>query len=392
MKYTLLLISFALISHSGISQNVGIGNPNPSPSAMLDVASTDKGILIPRMNSGQRIAIPAPAEGLMVYQTDAPGEFFIFKNGTWQILATAGGADSQVQFNNNGTLGGAAKATINGGYLNVGTTTTPPATPASGVNLFTQSRTGRGMLSQVNYAGSVNSFQPFFGQKRISWWSASGNGGNVSSEGIGNTSMGTSETRNVSISNLFSAARRSGYTSSFASGSSAGTRHNVLQFFIGNTPGMGGFYYIARFGISSSSTIFTQRSFIGFAGQAGLLPNANPSTNPNIVGFGNDSFDGSWSFMHNDASGTAVKDAVTGGNSPILSNTDLLEIRIYCAPNSSTVYFSMEILGGGSYFEGSTNADLPINTLLSPQIWTNNGTTVNSVGIDIVYQYLETDY
>lgn len=204
--------------------------------------------------------------------------------------------------------------------------------------------------------------------------------------------MGTPETRNVSISNLFSAARRSGYTSNLIAGSSAGTRHNVLQFFIGNTPGMGGFYYIARFGISSGSTIPTQRSFIGFAGQVGLLPNANPSTNANIIGFGNDSFDGSWSFMHNDASGIAVKDAVTGGNSPILSNTDLLEIRIYCAPNSTTVYYSMEILGGGSYFEGSTNADLPVNTLLSPQIWTNNGTTGNSVGIDIVYQYLETEY
>lgn len=96
--------------------------------------------------------------------------------------------------------------------------------------------------------------------------------------------------------------------------------------------------------------------------------------------------------MHNDASGTAVKDAVTGGNSPILSNTDLLEIRIYCAPNSTTVYYSMEILGGGSYFEGSTNADLPVNILLSPQIWTNNGTTGNPVGIVVVYQYLETEY
>ena len=36
-------------------------------SAMLDVKSTTKGLLIPRMSSAERTAIPSPATGLMVF-------------------------------------------------------------------------------------------------------------------------------------------------------------------------------------------------------------------------------------------------------------------------------------------------------------------------------------
>ncbi len=46
----------------------------PDNSAMLDIKSTDKGVLIPRMTQVQRDAIASPAAGLMIYQTDnSPG-------------------------------------------------------------------------------------------------------------------------------------------------------------------------------------------------------------------------------------------------------------------------------------------------------------------------------
>jgi hypothetical protein len=51
---------------------VGINTDGSQPdnSAMLDVKSADKGILIPRMMATQRDAINIPATGLMVYVTD----------------------------------------------------------------------------------------------------------------------------------------------------------------------------------------------------------------------------------------------------------------------------------------------------------------------------------
>jgi hypothetical protein len=51
------------------SQQVGINTNAPDPSAVLDVFSSDKGLLIPRLTAAQIVAIPAPAHGLMVYNT-----------------------------------------------------------------------------------------------------------------------------------------------------------------------------------------------------------------------------------------------------------------------------------------------------------------------------------
>jgi len=56
---------------------------NPDNSAMLDVKSTDKGILIPRMTQAQRDAINAPATGLLIYQTDNNPGFYYWDGSNW---------------------------------------------------------------------------------------------------------------------------------------------------------------------------------------------------------------------------------------------------------------------------------------------------------------------
>lgn len=47
-----------------------IGGSTPSPSAILDLQSTAKGLLPPRMTTAQRNAIASPAVGLIIYNTD----------------------------------------------------------------------------------------------------------------------------------------------------------------------------------------------------------------------------------------------------------------------------------------------------------------------------------
>lgn len=105
MKKQISILLFALgILHTqnhAFSQGVAINSSNtpPDPSAMLDVQSTDKGILIPRMTQSQRDGIINPANGLMIYQTDnTPG--FYFNAGTssapvWQPVGNNAGAGSQ---------------------------------------------------------------------------------------------------------------------------------------------------------------------------------------------------------------------------------------------------------------------------------------------------------
>jgi hypothetical protein len=54
----------------------------PDASAMLDVKSTEKGILIPRMYTGQRTMIASPATGLLVYDNDTDG-CWVYNGKAW---------------------------------------------------------------------------------------------------------------------------------------------------------------------------------------------------------------------------------------------------------------------------------------------------------------------
>jgi hypothetical protein len=83
-SYFLALAALSLVSTAAITQNVAINGTGAAPaaSAMLDVASTTTGILIPRMSTAQRTAIAAPATGLQVYDTTT-GSFWYFDGTVW---------------------------------------------------------------------------------------------------------------------------------------------------------------------------------------------------------------------------------------------------------------------------------------------------------------------
>ncbi len=61
---------------------------NPAVSAMLDVKSTTKGMLIPRLTQAQRLLISSPVEGLMVYQTDLTSGFYYYNGALWTRLSS----------------------------------------------------------------------------------------------------------------------------------------------------------------------------------------------------------------------------------------------------------------------------------------------------------------
>ncbi len=78
----------SLFSQSNIQQTLSVNGSGAAAdaSAQLDVSATDKGMLVPRMTSGQRTVIASPATGLLVFDTTTGG--FWFYNGTvWQDLS-----------------------------------------------------------------------------------------------------------------------------------------------------------------------------------------------------------------------------------------------------------------------------------------------------------------
>lgn len=167
-----------------------------------------------------------------------------------------------------------------------------------------------------------------------------------------------------------------------------GTRHGLLQFWRGNAAGLGGFFYLARFGIAQFQT--NLRAFVGLYGTATAIGNVNPSTLLNMVGLAVDSGQTTWRIMRNDGSGTATAIDL-GANFPAnTSGADMYELALWCAPNAGTINYRVERLNTAFIAEGVLSTDLPVNTaLLAPQIWVNNGATAAAVAIDVASQYLD---
>ena len=92
-KFIVVLGFFLTVPFFYLFAQVGINTDNnpPDNSAMLDVKSTEKGLLPPRMTYEQRNAIPDPAEGLMIFCTncnqDGTGTITIFQGGLWINIA-----------------------------------------------------------------------------------------------------------------------------------------------------------------------------------------------------------------------------------------------------------------------------------------------------------------
>ncbi len=79
----IVLLILATISYGQVAVNEDGSNANSS--AMFDVKSSDKGVLIPRLSNAQRDAISNPATGLLVFVT-TDSSFYFFSGSDWVRL------------------------------------------------------------------------------------------------------------------------------------------------------------------------------------------------------------------------------------------------------------------------------------------------------------------
>ena len=70
MKKITILVLLLFFGLNYSYAQVGIGTTAPDASSILDVVSTDKGVLVPRLTNAQISAISNPATGLLVFNTD----------------------------------------------------------------------------------------------------------------------------------------------------------------------------------------------------------------------------------------------------------------------------------------------------------------------------------
>ena len=73
--------------------SAGIGTVAPDASSLLEMTSTTKGLLIPRMTIAQRNAIAAPATGLLIYLTDGTKGFYYYSGTAWAAVGSTTSAN-----------------------------------------------------------------------------------------------------------------------------------------------------------------------------------------------------------------------------------------------------------------------------------------------------------
>lgn len=90
MKRIYILSLFIILQGLVFAQgNIGIGTSTPDNSAILDVSSSNKGVLYPRLSTPERDAITSPAIGLIIFNKDCE-TLNIFTSIGWKPINTAG--------------------------------------------------------------------------------------------------------------------------------------------------------------------------------------------------------------------------------------------------------------------------------------------------------------
>jgi hypothetical protein len=175
----LLLIIFIAVVPMPIhvrAQSVAINADSSAadPSAILDIKSTAKGVLVPRMTLAQRNIIAVPAVGLLIYQTDNTPGFYYYDGGAWSAVKTsAGGGGGGGGSDPFWTASGNDLSNTNPGHIGIGwaaTTTSTIAVHTSDSILYGVAVYGSNNSLAAMYANTQTAGFGTFSNQQLELW------------------------------------------------------------------------------------------------------------------------------------------------------------------------------------------------------------------------------
>ena len=195
-----LLLGYCLQAQVAINTTGSAANG----SAILDMTSTTKGILIPRMTQAERNSISAVI-GLLIYQTDNTPGFYFHDGGGWKVVGS--GAFSIDDLSD-------GKTELNGVFLGPGlnTANTGSYNCALGENALYSCNGGHRNVAvgyQALYSHTGASDNVAIGYKALYGWPGTGNSQNIA---IGNETLLANENgySNIAIGNQVLATNSNG--------------------------------------------------------------------------------------------------------------------------------------------------------------------------------------
>ena len=185
----LILLNFQTFAQIGINTT----GAAPSASAMLDVSSITKGVLIPKMTTAQKFAIVNPAEGLMVYDLDVKQFSYCLNPSGGVVLINC----NWVNFGNissNWYANGNDIVNINGGNVGIGNYSPNAKLDIAGNVKIADGTQGIGKVLTSDASG-LASWQTSL-TSTPSGWSASGNNIFNTNTNTGNVGIGVTNVQN----------------------------------------------------------------------------------------------------------------------------------------------------------------------------------------------------
>lgn len=370
-------------------------------------ASTTNTILVKKDISGTEYYL-TPTATLLAGETmqyiDGQGWKFYTSKGTLKVDGTiATGSNTSIQYNSNGIMSGDSDflwdSTSNSMILNgsdtgilLKTITNEPVNPAANLlRMYVKNVSGRILPKFVGPAGVDTPIQPAFFSNNITMWNPTTATAGVWL-GTAGAGAGTYSTGLPSFTNLYTSTKRARWANVATTANQVlGQRNTEAMYFRGSIASAGGFFFYARFGLDTWTT--GGRLFVGMH-TATTVVSAQPSASLNIVGFGVDAGDSAITFMHNDATVTAVKETIAG--QPALASGNGYDAYVFARPNDSTVYFRLVNLNTNTeIINSSVSTKLPVATtgLTAGALASNAAlTAVTSINLGLNRIYVETDF
>jgi hypothetical protein len=171
---------------------------------------------------------------------------------------------------------------------------------------------------------------------------------------------------------------------------------DTLNYWRGNSAGLGGFFYAARF-IVEAIPAATVRIFAGLTASSSTFVTASDTVLNDTCGLWHDTTDptsgaNSFNFVTRNTA-TTTKQSISLSNAIAAGNA--YDFYMFCPPNGSTIYWRLDDIVNTATYESNTGTTLPTaTTFMGPQCSMSNGTantSVGTVGIGIACVYTEAD-
>jgi hypothetical protein len=311
--------------------------------------------------------------------------------------AGPGGSNTQVQYNNSGSLGGASNLLIaaDGNALHATSVyTTAVTAPSSGnIKVYGNSINGQDELWTSNSAGVDIQVETFLGQHQWGLWTT--NGTSTQQQGFFTAATSTSGTSTFNLRTYDATNLAPNLMYNKLTGSASPNNQVEIWFgytgrdaMIGNNTYGGGSKLVIDCALPSY--VSTQRFFAGYTSTFGQISTTtDPSAVLNIIGVGKDAADATLQFMFNNGSGTATK--VNTGITPTVNDEYIITVTLPSNTASSTVTIERRTKSTSTKNSATNSAKIPsAGTLMYWHAMSNSAaaSTAPVIGIKQVWEEL----